>query len=78
VFGAVVGVLALGASSAVASSGLPMPNGCTFSNGTTVGETTTVSTRTFTCTVDVDGQSCTQLFEETSTVTTFTTAQGRA
>jgi hypothetical protein len=74
--GAVVGVLALGGSSAVASSGPPTPSGCTFSNGTTVCATTTVSTSTFTQTVDIDGQSCTQLYEQTLTVTTFTAHKG--
>jgi hypothetical protein len=74
--GVVVGVLALGASSAVASSGPPTPPGCTFSKGTTVCANTTVTTSTFTQTVDIDGQSCTQLYEETTTLTTFTAYKG--
>ena len=74
--GVIIGVLALGASSAVASSGPPTPGGCTFSNGTTVCSNTTVSTSTFTQPVDVDGQSCTQLYEQTITLTTFTAHKG--
>ena len=74
--GMVVGVLVLGVSSAAASGGPPTPSGCTFSNGTTVCAHTTVSTSTFTQPVDVDGQSCTQRYEQTITITTFTAHMG--
>jgi hypothetical protein len=74
--GVVIGVLTLGASSAVASSGPPTPAGCTFSNGTTVCSNTTVSTSTFTQEVNVDGQTCTQLYEQTVRLTTFTAHKG--
>lgn len=74
--GAVVGVLALGASTAVASGGPPTPSGCMFSKGTTVCATTTTSTSTFTQPAPEYGQGCTQLFQETVTVTTFTAHKG--
>jgi hypothetical protein len=74
--GAVVGALALGASSGVASADPPTPPGCTFSNGSTVCQTVTVSTSTFTQMVEIDDQSCTQLFQQTITLTTFTAHKG--
>lgn len=74
--GVVVAVLALGVSSAVASSGPLTPPGCTFSNGTTVCETQTVTTSTFTAPAPEYGEGCTQTYESTLTVTTFTAHKG--
>src|SRR5438270_9933815 len=73
---AVLGVFALGASSAGASSGPPTPSGCTFSSGTTVCETQTSSSSTTTQSVDVNGQTCTETDTSAFTTVTFTAHRG--
>jgi hypothetical protein len=74
--GAVVGVLALGASSAAASDGAPTSPDCTFSNGISMCQTTTVTTGTETLPAPDAGPGCTQTYNITTTTTTFTTHRG--
>jgi hypothetical protein len=74
--GAVVGVLALGASSAAASGGPPTPDNCTFSNGITVCATTTTTTTTGTQPAPDYGPGCTQTYTTTTTSTTYTAHKG--
>ena len=74
---AVLGVFAVGASSAGASSGPPTPSGCTFSNGTTVCETKTVTTSVSGPRPAPEyGEGCTETDTSTSTTVTFTAHRG--
>jgi hypothetical protein len=74
--GAVVGMLALGASSAVASDGAPTSPDCTFSKGISVCRTSTTTTGTETDQAPDAGPGCTQTYEVTTTTTTVTTRRG--